>query len=190
MDVNELPPLKQLSLRPAVLVAQLSDVLGEQASARLCADLLRGAEPREFAAALPYLAGAPGAAFLDGRWPAYWPRVWGARGLRYVWAEEAQPAAVDGLDDLAWRVAEMCLKVSALREIAEAGPAAVVYLDHELPRVRAAASRALGIVGDTEHVAAVERCLSDDDEQVRRSAARALALMSARLDLGDHPGRH
>ena len=77
----------------------------------------------------------------------------------------------------------MCLKVAAKREIGEAGPGAVPLTRHELPRVRAAALRCLGVVGDTEHVEIVEDALADDEDQVRRAAAGALRRMTSRLDL-------
>src|SRR5215510_11288371 len=34
----------------------------------------------------------------------YWRRVWGARGLLYAWADEAEGAVVAALDDEHWRV--------------------------------------------------------------------------------------
>ncbi|MGN6577539.1 MAG: HEAT repeat domain-containing protein [Nocardioides sp.] len=87
-----------------------------------------------------------------------------------------------GLADRAWRVAEMCLKVSALRQL-PCGDDAVRLARHELPRVRAAALRALGAAGDVEHVPAVRDALDDDVPEVGAAAARALDRMGARLDL-------
>ena len=43
--------------------------------------------------------------------------------------------------------------------------------------------RALGFVGDTEHVDVVLAALDDPDEAVRRQAARACQRMARRLDL-------
>jgi HEAT repeat protein len=77
----------------------------------------------------------------------------------------------------------MCLKVAARRELAEGADCAVSLASHDLPRVRAAALRTLGRVGDTEHVPAVRSALGDTDSQVRRAAALALERMVARLDL-------
>ena len=55
-----------------------------------CAALLSGADPHGYETALRYLAGRPAAPFLAGTWgPAYWSRVWGARGLLYVWNDDA-----------------------------------------------------------------------------------------------------
>jgi HEAT repeat protein len=66
--------------------------------------------------------------------------------------------------------------------VAGTGPGAAALTRHALPRMRAAAVRALAVVGDTEHLAAVEALLDDDDEAVRRAAARARAAMAERLD--------
>jgi HEAT repeat protein len=77
----------------------------------------------------------------------------------------------------------MCLKVSALRELAEAGDPAVPLTEHQLPRVRANAVRTLGLVGDTEHVDAVAAVLDDEDPLPRRAADLAMRRITARLDL-------
>ena len=45
--------------------------------------------------------------------PAYWLRVWGARGLLYAGDDSARPAVVQALNDEAWRVRDMALKVVA-----------------------------------------------------------------------------
>ena len=180
-----LPPPPDLAAPPRELVAALRARLSESETAGRCADLLTGADPAVHADLLPYLAGRPGAAYPADGWAEHWPRVWGARGLLYVWddTDDTVPDAVlTGLRDDAWRVAEMCLKVCALRDL-PAGDDAVRLAGHELPRVRTAAARALGAGGDVEHVAAVEELLDDDSEEVRAAAHRALERMRARLDL-------
>lgn len=170
------------------LVVELAGHLGVGATVALCVDLLGGAERTDHLPELEYLTGlrlAPGDPHLDPeRWRPYWGRVWGARGLLYVWAESAADAVVAGIDDEHWRPAEMCLKVSTRRGLGTAGPGAARLLDHELPRVRAQALRTLGAAGDVEHVPLVRRRLDDPHEDVRRAAARAVDAMIARLDLG------
>lgn len=178
----ELPLPVDLTAPPGVLVADYAARVGELAAVDACVDLLEGADPVGYADVLPHLAGRPGASYFVGGWRDYWPRIWGARGLLYVWDDAATDAVLAGLGDAAWRVAEMCLKVSALREL-PAGDDAVRLSGHELPRVRAAALRALGAAGDVEHVDAVRNARDDETEQVRRAAARALDRMEARLDL-------
>ena len=180
---TRLPPPGDLDAPVRELVAELAHLLGEAAAVDLCVDLLAGADPAEHAHALPYLAGSPAYAVLDGSWRDYWARTWGARGLLYVWRDSAAGAVVAGLDDEHWRPAEMCLKVAAARELAAASGGAVRLARHELPRVRGCALRVLGRAGDTEHVAVVRAGLDDEHADVRRAAALALERMVARLDL-------
>lgn len=179
--MRELPPPRDLSAVPRQLISELTALVPEAEVAGDCVALLEGADPEEYAPLLPHLAGRPGIAGF----PEYWPRVWAARGLLYVWDDSAAGPVLDGLRDEHWRVAEMCLKVSAKREL-PAAEDTIRLVDYELPRVRAAAVRALGVGGDTEHVDAVVTALSDPEEQVRRAAARALERMEKRLDLPPH----
>ncbi len=109
---------------------------------------------------------------------AYWAHVWTARILLHVWREEAAPAVVGALGHPAWRVREMAAKVCALREVfaEELAP----LLADPVPRVRAAAARAVGVVGEAEHAPAL-RALTKDP-LVRAPAARALSRLAERLD--------
>lgn len=152
-------------------------------AAQHCVDLLGGADPGDFADALPYLGGRPAVSVLDGRLKRYWARVWGARGLLYVWVDGASAAVVQGLDDQSWRVAENCLKVSTLREIGPAAPGAARLAEHELSRVRAQALRCLGVVADTEYVDVVRAASDDTETAVRQAAERAIQRLTERLDL-------
>lgn len=185
--MTSLPPPRDLDAPVPVLVAELATHLGIPDTVGLCLELLAGADRGDRLPELTYLTGLPlepGSAALDpARWKDYWVRTWGARGLLYVWTDDAGPGVVTGLADEHWRPAEMCLKVATKRELGEAGPAAVGFLDHALPRMRAQALRTLGSAGDTEHVEAVRELLGDEHADVRRAAARALERMSARLDL-------
>jgi HEAT repeat protein len=186
-DVPQLPPPSDVSLHPKLLAAELEAHVGNRQAALWCAELLEGADPHEYEGMLWYLGAQATPGVLSGSWELYWVRTWGARGLRYVWVDDCASAIVAGLSDEHWRPAEMCLKVAVLRDIGEAGPGAVSWIDHELPRVRAAACRTLGAIGDTEHLAAVEGRLDDPHPEVRRAAARALAAMARRLDVGLDP---
>lgn len=174
-----------------VLVRELAERLGVPAFVAVCTDLLGGADRAEHLAALPYLTGHSfdeGAAARDPRrWPDLWVRAWGARGLLHVWDDSAADAVVAGLGDAEWRPAEMCLKVTARHDVAGAGDGAARLAAHELPRVRAQAMRALGAVGDTEHVEVVRERLDDESAEVRRAAARAWERLAARLDLEPLP---
>jgi hypothetical protein len=182
--VGELPDPPTERESPRDRLARLAAHVGEARAAELCAELLAAGSADEHPETLVYLGGDGGRAVLAGTgdWRPYWSRVWAARGLLYVWDDSAAPAVLAGLADPAWRVAEMCLKVSTRRDL-PAGDDAVRLARHELPRVRAAALRALGAAGDVEHVAAVQDALEDAEPQVRAAAARALDRMRARLDL-------
>ena len=168
---------------PREMLARFAAHVGETTAAHRCADLLTSQDPQEHAETLRWLAGPAGEALLAGEpsWQPYWSRVWGARGLLYVWDDDVIPAVLAGLRDPHWRVAEMCLKVAAHRDL-PAGDDAALLSRHELPRVRAAAARALGAAGDTEHLEAARDLADDEDPEVRRAAARALERMACRLD--------
>lgn len=179
----KLPAPSDPAAAPRALVTELGERVGAETAAGWCADLLSGADPHEYVAMLPYLGSNSARAAFDPSWHDYWVRTWGARGLLYVWADSAASTVVQGLGDEHWRPAEMCLKVSSLRELAEAADPAVSLAGHELPRVRATAVRTLGLVGDTEHVETVESALNDGEPLVRRAADLAFRRISARLDL-------
>ncbi|MEO6512007.1 MAG: HEAT repeat domain-containing protein [Nocardioides sp.] len=186
--MTELPLPRDLDAAVGVLVRELADRIGEQAAVDLCVELLEGADRNEHPDAMPYLTGVvfdeDSPTFYPAQWKDYWVRTWGARGLLYVWHDAAASAVVAGLDDEHWRPAEMCLKVSTKRELGEAGPrAAVLAVEGELPRVRVQALRTLGAVGDTEHVDVVRGRLEDEEQVVRRQAARSLTQLAQRLDL-------
>jgi hypothetical protein len=181
---RRLPPNPGRQVSPRDLLALLSAEIGEVDSALACADLLAADDPHDHAEILLFLGGRAGQSVLDGgQWRPYWARVWGARGLLYVWTDAAAPVVVRRLSDEHWRVAEMCVKVAAKREIGEAGPGVAALAAHALPRVRAAVVRTLGIIGDTEHVDLVREAEEDPQPDVRRAAARSLELLTQRLDL-------
>ncbi|NUT36798.1 MAG: hypothetical protein HOV79_27395, partial [Hamadaea sp.] len=107
----------------------------------------------------------------------YWPRVWGARALLYVWEPAAASAVVQALADEHWRVREMAAKVCLRRELGSALEPLEALASDPVPRVRVAAARALGALGEAEH-AAVLRTMRDDGPHI----AAALELLSRRLD--------
>ncbi|GEP36028.1 hypothetical protein NSZ01_37960 [Nocardioides szechwanensis] len=189
--MSRLPPPRDLEAPIPVLVRELVEHLGGAPFVAVCTDLLGGADRGEHLLVLPYLTGhtfADGDATRDpDTWPDLWVRAWGARGLLHVWDDLASDAVVAGLGDVDWRPAEMCLKVAARHEVGGAGDGAARLATHELPRVRTHAMRALGAVGDTEHVEVVRERLDDEHADVRRAAARALERLAMRLDLEPIP---
>jgi hypothetical protein len=73
----------------------------------------------------------------------YWLRVWAARGLLWAWDDSATEAVGSALRDPAWRVREMCAKVIARHAVGELLEAVARLRDDPVPRVRAAAIRAV-----------------------------------------------
>jgi len=186
-DVTELPPPAEGDLPIAERIRALDALVGRARFVEVCVDLLDGADRTSYVPELRYLTGHAWDADDPIRdptvWKDYWVRTWGARGLLHCWHDAATDAVVAGLGDEHYRPAEMCLKVAVKHEVAGAGPGAAALVGHELPRVRANAVRALGLVGDTEHADAVLAALDDPDRSVRVQAARAYERMASRLDL-------
>lgn len=142
---SPLPP--SWGLKPRQSVEQ---ECGRRGTARVvagCVELLAG---RDADVALVYALGGPAADSVLGPHPRrdqrYWLRVWAARALLYAWDDSAQDAVLAALADESWRVREMAAKVVGRRKLGEAVPA-VAGLQHDpVPRVRAAAARAVTVL--------------------------------------------
>lgn len=94
------------------------------------------------------LAGPAAGKFLDGAAhdDTYWLRVWGARGLLWVWDDAAGPEVVLAIHDPAWRVREMALKVVARHGLGDLVTDVAAARVDPVPRVRQAADRALAVI--------------------------------------------
>jgi HEAT repeat protein len=129
---------------PREAVAGECTRLGEHVVVATCIDLLGGGDADDDF----LMAVSTGAAtqVLEGRAggrSGYWPRVWGARALLYAWDDTAAPVVVRATADEHWRVREMAARVIGHRLVGD-GLAAVARLRGDpVPRVRAAAERAL-----------------------------------------------
>jgi HEAT repeat protein len=109
-----------------------------------CIDLLEGRDTGD--ALVLALGGAPAEYVLsggEGGRQGYWPRVWAARGLLYVWEDRAAGAITAATLDEHWRVREMAARVIARHQVGEALDAVARLREDQVPRVRAAADRAL-----------------------------------------------
>lgn len=97
---------------------------------------------------LEALAGPAAEKFLDGadHDDTYWLRVWGARGLLWAWDDGAAGEIRLALDDDAWRVREMALKVIARHRLGGLLPDVADAQNDAVPRVRQAAVRALTVL--------------------------------------------
>ena len=185
--MTALPPPSRADQPIAERIRELDAQVGRDRFVEVCVDLLEGAPRTAYVPELRYLTGhswEPGdRVFAAESWKDFWVRTWGARGLLHCWHDRATDAVVAGLGDEHYRPAEMCLKVSASHDVAGAGPGATALLAHELPRVRAAAVRTLGVIGDTDQADALRAALDDPDDGVRRQAVRAWKRLTDRLDL-------
>src|SRR4029453_16420029 len=100
-----------MSVSPRERVAALVRERGEERVAAYCAGLLDGDDPMLDEEALFRLGGAHARDGLDPDSLDYWPRVWAARALLYVWSPKVTPSLVRALGDSAWRVAENAMRV-------------------------------------------------------------------------------
>jgi HEAT repeats len=117
---------------------------GQSAVVSGCVDLLEARDTDD--AIVVALGGPPAEYVLGGRAggkEGYWPRVWAARGLSYVWDDCATAAIVRATTDPAWRVREMAAKVIARHSVSDGMSAVIELRNDHVPRVRSAAERAV-----------------------------------------------
>jgi len=167
-------------------------MFGAEALLTTCAELL-GAEPgiepllHGLPVPLTFLGGRHARALvLEGRLAAreqdYWPRVWALRALRYAWDDDLAGPVVRAIDDPAWRVREVAAAVAGRREVGAAADRCAAAASDPVPRVRVAAVRALAVIGEAEHVPALQAARHDPEIAVVRAADRTLDTLSTRLD--------
>jgi hypothetical protein len=183
----DLPEPTDLSLPFNRLVQELLSRVTEPVVMTYALTLLDGDDPARHPVALRYMGGGHADILLRTHDFALWPAVWGARALQYVWAPaqaaDATRLVVTHLGDDRWRLAEMCAKVVRKRELGEGADAVTPLTGHRLPRVRMEAVRALGAVGEAEHLSLIHAALEDPDKDVRRAAVKAMQQRADRLDL-------
>jgi HEAT repeat protein len=135
-------------LTPRQSIAAECQRRGKPALVSGCIDLLQGHHDADDALLLA-LGGPPAQAVLSGQAggkAGYWPRVWAARGLLHAWDNHATAAIIQATTDDAWRVREMAAKVIARHRIGDAFTAVTELRNDQVPRVRAAAERAIVIL--------------------------------------------
>lgn len=120
---------------------------GKDAFTSGCMELLSGLKAD--ADLIFALGGGPARWAVEGGEPGpdYWLRVWGARGLLWVWDDKALPLILDALRDDAWRVREMAVKVAVRHRLTAAAPVIADLRTDENVRVRTAAERAARRLG-------------------------------------------
>jgi hypothetical protein len=120
---------------------------GKDAVVAGCVQLILGDDTD--AALIVALGGPPARPLLDGGPPVnqrYWLRVWGTRGLLWAWNDSGVEGLRVAVEDPAWRVREMAAKVVARHSVGDLLAAAVELRDDPVPRVRAAANRAVAML--------------------------------------------
>ena len=162
---------------PAERIAHAVNALGEDEVISRSIALLAGYNVGEDF--LLYVGGTHAQGILDGAPPLYWPEVWGARALMYVWNDSARLAIQAGLSNQAWRVREMSAKVTAARVLPFVDEVTALATD-DVARVRAQAARTLGEIADADAVPTLTALLKDKDIDVRRQAGSALSAIKAR----------
>ena len=111
-----------------------------------CVDLLEGRSGTVDDALVAALGGEAAEYVLageEGGKTGYWPRVWAARGLIHTWDDSATAAIIYATRDSSWRVREMAARVVARHHVQEAHQAMTELRGDEIPRVHAAAGKAL-----------------------------------------------
>jgi HEAT repeat protein len=172
---------------PRDRVAAVVRRIGEPALVRACIEVLETGEPPADRDAALALGGVHAGHELNRtRAPEvpqeYWWPVWALRVMLYAWNDAAEPSVVLAFEHEAWRVREMAAKVTARREVGMAADAAAAAVADPVPRVRAAALRAIAVVGEHEHVDLVRDAIDDPEPSVAVRAEQALDRLSRRLD--------
>lgn len=181
------PQPSDLYAHPRKLVEQAVHVHGAEAVIDTCLALLRGETAYDsLPVALTFLGGAGAIGQLSRgdlavRGQDHWPRMWGARALRYVWLPRAEPGIVGALADPSWRVREMAAKVVAQRRCGSAAKPLESLLGAELPRVQVAALRALAVVGGVEQARLLDS-METSESTVHVALAAARRTLRLRLD--------
>jgi hypothetical protein len=120
---------------------------------RLVAGCVALLESREADPGLILVLGGEPAGYVlaghEGGPHGHWPRIWAARGLLHAWDDDATPAIIAATTDEAWRVREMAAKVIARHRVGDALPAVTALRDDPVPRVRAAAPRAMTAITES-----------------------------------------
>ena len=135
-------------LTPRQSVAAECQRRGKPAVISGCIALLQGRHDVDDTLVLA-LGGPPAQDVLGGHAggkAGYWPRVWAARGLLHAWDDRATAVIIQATTDDAWRVREMAAKVIARHRIGDALTAVAELRNDQVPRVRAAAERAVAIL--------------------------------------------
>jgi HEAT repeat protein len=181
------PQPSDLYAHPRLLVAQAVSVHGVDSVVDTSLALLTGETGYDsLPVSLTFLGGAGASARLArgdlaARGQDHWPRLWGARALRYAWLPHAEPGIVAALGDPSWRVREMAAKVVGQHQCGSAAKPLESLLGGDFPRVQVAAVRALAVVGEVEQ-AVLLNSMETSESTVQVALAAARRTLRLRLD--------
>lgn len=171
-------PQATLDLPVAQRIAKAVEHYGEAEVAARSISLMDGRyEGEEF---LLYVGGEHAQGILNGAPVLYWPELWGLRALQHVWSDAAISPVLESLKNPAWRVREMGCRVIASRGLPAADELLALTADGT-PRVRAAAARALGAVGNPDDLEGLRAFTKDPVLEVRRSAQQGIDALRSRF---------
>jgi hypothetical protein len=138
-----------LYAHPSVLVGLAVERWGPRGLMDRCVRLYREMDWGDEPELMSYLAGAAGPRWVELGFgtQAYYVRTWALRAMLYAWDESASATVIDALEDGHWRPREMALKVVAKRLVDGDVDAVARLQDDPVPRVQAAARRALERLG-------------------------------------------
>jgi hypothetical protein len=134
-----------LDAQPSVLIGLAVERWGPRGLVDRCVRLYREMDWGDEPELMSYLAGRAGPRWVELGFgvQAYLVRTWALRAMLYAWDESASATVIDALEDEHWRPREMALKVVAKR-LVDGDVDAVARLQGDpVPRVQAAAIRAL-----------------------------------------------
>ncbi|WP_235590675.1 HEAT repeat domain-containing protein [Leucobacter sp. G161] len=171
-------PQATLDLPVAQRIAKAVEHYGEAEVVARSISLMDGRyEGEEF---LLYVGGEHAQGILNGAPVLYWPELWGLRALQHVWSDTAISPVLESLKNPAWRVREMGCRVIASRGLPAADELLALTADGT-PRVRAAAARALGAVGNPDDLEGLRAFTKDPVLEVRRSAQQGIDALRSRF---------
>jgi hypothetical protein len=145
MGVMSDDPDLPLDAHPSVLIALAVERWGPRGLMDRCARVYREMDWGDEPELMSFLAGRAGPRWVELGFgtQGYFVRTWALRAMLYAWDESASTTVIDALEDEHWRPREMALKVVAKRLVDGDVDAVARLRADPVPRVQAAARRAL-----------------------------------------------
>ena len=134
-----------LYAHPSMLVGLAAARWGQRGLMDRCVRLYREMDWGDEPELMSFVAGAAGPRWVELGFgtQSYFVRTWALRAMLYAWDDSASATVIDALEDEHWRPREMAMKVVAKRRVDGDIDAVARLQDDPVPRVQAAARRAL-----------------------------------------------